>query len=57
MPYLTAHPSDINEAKILAAANQIVSLGLKDLGYTYVNIDVSDTHEDFIPIEIVTRYP
>ncbi|KAF5380422.1 hypothetical protein D9615_004645 [Tricholomella constricta] len=29
----------INEAKILAAANQIVSLGLKDVGYEYVNID------------------
>ncbi|KAG6876651.1 hypothetical protein C0993_001515 [Termitomyces sp. T159_Od127] len=30
---------DINEAKILAAADQIVSLGLKDAGYEYVNID------------------
>lgn len=32
---------DINEAKILAAANQFVSLGLKTVGYEYVNIDVS----------------
>lgn len=31
---------DIDEAKILAAANQFVSLGLKDAGYEYVNIDV-----------------
>ena len=30
---------DITEAKILAAANQIVTLGLKDAGYEYVNID------------------
>jgi alpha-galactosidase len=30
---------DISEAKILAAANQFVSLGLKDAGYEYVNID------------------
>ncbi|KAG9223651.1 hypothetical protein CCMSSC00406_0008534 [Pleurotus cornucopiae] len=32
-------PSDINENKTLAAANQFVSLGLKDVGYEYVNID------------------
>lgn len=31
---------DINEAKIIAAASQLVSLGLKDAGYEYVNIDV-----------------
>nr|A7XZT2.1 RecName: Full=Probable alpha-galactosidase B; AltName: Full=Melibiase B; Flags: Precursor [Rasamsonia emersonii]ABU94728.1 alpha-galactosidase [Rasamsonia emersonii] len=30
---------DIDEEKILTAANQIVNLGLKDLGYEYVNID------------------
>lgn len=28
---------DINEMKILAAANAIIDLGLKDLGYEYVN--------------------
>lgn len=28
-----------NEADLLSAANSIVSLGLKSLGYTYVNID------------------
>lgn len=31
---------DINEAKIIAAATQLLSLGLKDVGYEYVNIDV-----------------
>ncbi len=31
---------DINETKILAAANQFVSLGLKAVGYEYINIDV-----------------
>lgn len=34
------HFSDINEAKVVAAANQFVSLGLKAAGYQYVNIDV-----------------
>jgi len=34
-------PEDINESKVLAAANQFVSLGLKDAGYEYINIDVS----------------
>ncbi|EGX44376.1 hypothetical protein AOL_s00193g104 [Orbilia oligospora ATCC 24927] len=29
----------INEEKFLTAAQQLVDLGLKDLGYTYVNID------------------
>lgn len=32
---------DINESKVLAAANQFMSLGLKDAGYEYINIDVS----------------
>jgi hypothetical protein len=32
---------DISESQILAAATQFVSLGLKDVGYEYVNIDVS----------------
>lgn len=32
---------DISEARILAAANQLISLGLKDAGYEYVNLDVS----------------
>ncbi|OJJ32785.1 hypothetical protein ASPWEDRAFT_42819 [Aspergillus wentii DTO 134E9] len=30
---------DINATKILTAANELVNLGLKDLGYEYVNID------------------
>ncbi|KAF9482231.1 glycoside hydrolase [Pholiota conissans] len=34
-----AYACNINEAKILAAANQFVSLGLKAAGYQYVNID------------------
>ncbi|KAG8923506.1 hypothetical protein FRC02_011097 [Tulasnella sp. 418] len=34
-----AYRGDINETKILAAANQFVSLGLRDVGYEYVNID------------------
>lgn len=38
--YLSLLPQDINEAKILAAANQFISLGLKTAGYQYVNIDV-----------------
>jgi alpha-galactosidase len=29
----------INESVFLTAANQLVSLGLKDIGYVYVNID------------------
>lgn len=41
--YLIVYPfclADINEAKILGAANDLVSLGLKTAGYQYVNIDV-----------------
>ncbi|KAG9043081.1 hypothetical protein FS837_010051 [Tulasnella sp. UAMH 9824] len=34
-----AYGGNINEAKIIAAANSLTSLGLKDLGYTYVAID------------------
>lgn len=30
----------ISESVVLAAANQFVSLGLKDAGYQYINIDV-----------------
>jgi alpha-galactosidase len=30
---------DINSTKILTAANELVSLGLKDAGYSYINID------------------
>jgi len=30
---------DVDETKILTAANSLVSLGLKDAGYEYVNID------------------
>ncbi|KAF5389464.1 hypothetical protein D9757_004251 [Collybiopsis confluens] len=29
----------INEAKVIAAANSFISLGLKDAGYQYINID------------------
>ncbi|KAJ7287579.1 glycoside hydrolase superfamily [Mycena rebaudengoi] len=34
-----AYHCSINEANILAAANQFVSLGLKAAGYQYINID------------------
>uniref|UniRef100_A0A0W0F0D3 Alpha-galactosidase n=1 Tax=Moniliophthora roreri TaxID=221103 RepID=A0A0W0F0D3_MONRR len=34
-----AYRCDINETKVIAAANSFVSLGLKDAGYQYVNID------------------
>ncbi|KAG9120157.1 hypothetical protein FRC07_004455 [Ceratobasidium sp. 392] len=34
-----AYQGNINDAKIRAAADQLVSLGLKTAGYTYVNID------------------
>jgi alpha-galactosidase len=30
---------DIDAAKIMTAANEVVNLGLKDLGYEYINID------------------
>jgi hypothetical protein len=28
---------DVNSAKVMTAANQMISLGLKDAGYEYVN--------------------
>ncbi|KDR86112.1 hypothetical protein GALMADRAFT_132705 [Galerina marginata CBS 339.88] len=34
-----AYGCNINEAKVVAAANQFISLGLKSAGYQYVNID------------------
>ncbi|KAK3617881.1 hypothetical protein LTR56_025013 [Elasticomyces elasticus] len=34
-----AYFCDVDEAKLLDAANLIISLGLKDAGYEYVNID------------------
>ncbi|TFL01475.1 glycoside hydrolase [Pterulicium gracile] len=34
-----AYRCDVSDAKVLAAANSFVSLGLKDAGYQYVNID------------------
>lgn len=34
------HNLDISGDQILAAANQVVSLGLQDAGYEYINIDV-----------------
>jgi alpha-galactosidase len=32
--------ADISEEKVLSVALQFVSLGLRDVGYEYVNIDV-----------------
>lgn len=40
---LTHVAIDIDEEKILFAAQDIVSLGLKGVGYEYVNIDVSSS--------------
>ncbi|KAG9094800.1 hypothetical protein FRC06_010474, partial [Ceratobasidium sp. 370] len=34
-----AYRCDISDSKVRAAADQFISLGLKDAGYTYVNID------------------
>jgi len=34
-----AFACNVDEAKIMTAANEVVSLGLKDAGYEYVNID------------------
>ncbi|KAH8120409.1 glycoside hydrolase [Phellopilus nigrolimitatus] len=34
-----AYGGNVNEDNVLSAAQQIVSLGLKDVGYEYVNID------------------
>ncbi|KAF8919909.1 glycoside hydrolase superfamily [Mucidula mucida] len=34
-----AYGCSISEAKVLAAANSFISLGLKDAGYEYINID------------------
>ncbi|KAJ3778701.1 glycoside hydrolase [Lentinula raphanica] len=34
-----AYGCSINDTKVLAAANSFISLGLKDAGYEYVNID------------------
>ncbi|KAB5594876.1 hypothetical protein CTheo_1691 [Ceratobasidium theobromae] len=34
-----AYQGNINDAKIRAAADALISLGLKDAGYTYVNVD------------------
>ncbi|KAJ5684979.1 hypothetical protein N7536_007598 [Penicillium majusculum] len=30
---------DINSTKVITAANEVINLGLKDLGYEYINID------------------
>merc|ERR1712225_152218 len=32
-----AYHCDVDESKIMAAANQVVKLGLKDVGYEYIN--------------------
>ncbi|GAQ82465.1 alpha-galactosidase [Klebsormidium nitens] len=34
-----AYGTDINEAKVKQAADQVVALGLRDAGYVYINID------------------
>jgi alpha-galactosidase len=42
-----AYGCDVNETKILDAANYVVSLGLKDVGYEYVNSEFTPTTRDF----------
>ncbi|XMA15190.1 hypothetical protein WAI453_007981 [Rhynchosporium graminicola] len=34
-----AYHCDVDEAKIMSAAQQVVKLGLRDVGYEYINID------------------
>ncbi|KAF8903142.1 glycoside hydrolase [Gymnopilus junonius] len=41
-----AYGCDIDESKFLDAANQFISLGLKDAGYEYVNIDDCWSNKD-----------
>ena len=41
------HPLDINEEKVVAAAEQFIALGLRDAGYEYINIDVSRDSSGF----------
>src|SRR5689334_15560450 len=38
--YVSILRLDISESRLMLAANAFVSLGLKDVGYEYVNIDV-----------------
>ena len=40
-------PLDINEEKVVAAAEQFIALGLRDAGYEYINIDVSRDSSGF----------
>lgn len=42
-----AYGCDVNETKILDAANYVVSLGLKDVGYEYVNSKSAPTTRAF----------
>jgi hypothetical protein len=44
-----------NQADLIAAANSIISLGLKDLGYIYVNGEVSRIL--FCQYKILTKLP
>jgi alpha-galactosidase len=34
---------NINETKVIAAANQMITLGFKDVGYEYVNSKLSNS--------------
>jgi alpha-galactosidase len=34
---------NINETKVMAAANQMITLGFKDVGYEYVNSKLSNS--------------
>ncbi|KAI9375077.1 glycoside hydrolase superfamily [Aspergillus egyptiacus] len=58
-----AHECDIDATKILTAAKAVVGLGLKDLGYGYINIDdcwAVKTHRDPITQRMIPdpeRFP
>ena len=41
------YPLDINEEKVVAAAEQFIALGLRNAGYEYINIDVSRDSSGF----------
>ena len=47
-----AFKCDIDSIKIMTAANQVVTLGLKDAGYKYIN---SESHLEEKPIKIQTE--
>jgi alpha-galactosidase len=41
---------DVNETKIMTAANEVVNLGLKDAGYEYINSRFSGFFQKNFPV-------